>query len=104
MSTQSLVLQKIGRDNAGNYTCLASNDRGETTSPVVTLRVQCKFKTTNDYLAIIGSPFFNYFLSLFAIFCFSRASVQSERSVHHRSIVGRVGEGPMRGGRRSQRS
>lgn len=44
MSTQSLVLQKIGRDNAGNYTCLASNDRGETTSPVVTLRVQCKFK------------------------------------------------------------
>ncbi|KAF3429254.1 hypothetical protein E2986_00747 [Frieseomelitta varia] len=27
MSTQSLVLQKIGRDNAGNYTCLASNDR-----------------------------------------------------------------------------
>lgn len=43
MSTQSLVLQKIGRDNAGNYTCLASNDRGETTSPVVTLRVQCKF-------------------------------------------------------------
>lgn len=47
MSTQSLVLQKIGRDNAGNYTCLASNDRGETTSPIVTLRVQCKYKIIN---------------------------------------------------------
>lgn len=42
MSTQSLVLQGIGRDNGGNYTCLASNDRGETTSPIVNLRVQCK--------------------------------------------------------------
>ncbi|XP_076284192.1 sidestep III isoform X2 [Lasioglossum baleicum] len=55
MSTQSLVLQKIGRDNAGNYTCRASNDRGETTSPAVTLRVQfapvCKAKE----VAIIGA-------------------------------------------------
>ncbi|XP_014604552.1 PREDICTED: nephrin-like [Polistes canadensis] len=50
MSTQSLVLQSIGRDNAGNYTCLASNDRGETTSPVVRLRIQfapvCKTSPT----------------------------------------------------------
>ncbi|KAK2585637.1 hypothetical protein KPH14_010261 [Odynerus spinipes] len=50
MSTQSLVLQSIGRDNAGNYTCLASNDRGETTSPVVPLRIQfapvCKTSPT----------------------------------------------------------
>ncbi|XP_025154526.1 contactin-1a isoform X4 [Harpegnathos saltator] len=55
MSTQSLVLQSIGRDNAGNYTCLASNDRGETTSPIVTLRVQfapvCKMKE----VTIIGA-------------------------------------------------
>ncbi|XP_031825598.2 sidestep III isoform X2 [Nomia melanderi] len=55
MSTQSLVLQKIGRDNAGNYTCRASNDRGETTSPAVTLRVQfapvCKAKE----VTIIGA-------------------------------------------------
>lgn len=49
MSTQSLVLQKIGRDNAGNYTCLASNDRGETTSPIVTLRVQCKYEIYYKY-------------------------------------------------------
>ncbi|XP_070166329.1 protein turtle homolog A isoform X2 [Polyergus mexicanus] len=55
MSTQSLVLQGIGRDNAGNYTCLASNDRGETTSPIVNLRVQfapvCKLKE----VTIIGA-------------------------------------------------
>ncbi|TGZ45921.1 Turtle-like protein A [Temnothorax longispinosus] len=57
MSTQSLVLQGIGRDNAGNYTCLASNDRGETTSPIVNLRVQCKrvfpfsFSSTCDPVA-----------------------------------------------------
>lgn len=42
MSTQSLVLQKIKRDNGGNYTCLASNDRGETTSSIENLRVQCE--------------------------------------------------------------
>ncbi|XP_020289986.1 nephrin-like isoform X2 [Pseudomyrmex gracilis] len=55
MSTQSLVLQSIGRDNAGNYTCLASNDRGEATSPIVNLRVQfapvCKMKE----VTIIGA-------------------------------------------------
>lgn len=43
MSSQNLVLQKIKRENGGNYTCLASNDRGETTSSVVPLRVQCKY-------------------------------------------------------------
>ncbi|XP_078035253.1 sidestep III isoform X2 [Augochlora pura] len=55
LSAQSLVLQKIGRDNAGNYTCRASNDRGETTSPAVTLRVQfapvCKAKE----VSVIGA-------------------------------------------------
>lgn len=42
MSTKSLVLQSIGRDNAGNYTCVATNERGETTSPSVLLRIKCK--------------------------------------------------------------
>ncbi|XP_076765753.1 sidestep III [Xylocopa sonorina] len=55
MSTQSLVLQKIGRDNAGNYTCLASNDRGETTSPVVTLRVQFAPVCKTKEVSIIGA-------------------------------------------------
>ncbi|XP_014218538.1 synaptogenesis protein syg-2-like isoform X2 [Copidosoma floridanum] len=55
ISAQSLVLQKISRENAGNYTCLASNDRGETASPTVALRVQfapiCKSKD----VTIIGA-------------------------------------------------
>ena len=45
ISTQSLVLQKIKRENGGNYTCLVSNDLGETTSTVVNLRVQCEYDT-----------------------------------------------------------
>ncbi|KMQ92982.1 protein turtle a-like protein [Lasius niger] len=55
MSTQSLVLQGIGRDNAGNYTCLASNDRGETTSPIVNLRVQFAPVCTLKEVTIIGA-------------------------------------------------
>ncbi|KAK0081702.1 hypothetical protein PV325_011682 [Microctonus aethiopoides] len=52
MSSQNLVLQKINRENGGNYTCLASNDRGETSSTVVPLRVQfCKTKE----VTIIGA-------------------------------------------------
>ncbi|XP_046737249.1 protein turtle homolog A isoform X1 [Diprion similis] len=55
MSTKSLVLQSIGRDNAGNYTCVATNERGETTSPSVLLRIQfapvCKAKE----VTIIGA-------------------------------------------------
>ncbi|XP_024936549.1 nephrin isoform X2 [Cephus cinctus] len=55
MSTQSLVLQSIGRDNAGNYTCLASNDRGETTSPTVLLRVQFAPVCRTREVTIIGA-------------------------------------------------
>ncbi|KAI5706645.1 hypothetical protein M8J76_003360 [Diaphorina citri] len=47
LSTESLVLQKVSRHNSGRYTCQAVNDRGETSSHPVTLRVQyspvCKF-------------------------------------------------------------
>ncbi|KAG7204013.1 hypothetical protein KM043_001875 [Ampulex compressa] len=55
MSTQSLVLQRIGRDNAGNYTCLASNDRGETTSSIVALRVQFAPVCKTREVTIIGA-------------------------------------------------
>ncbi|KAI5747836.1 hypothetical protein M8J77_018995 [Diaphorina citri] len=41
LSTESLVLQKVSRHNSGRYTCQAVNDRGETSSHPVTLRVQC---------------------------------------------------------------
>ncbi|XP_033218272.1 B-cell receptor CD22-like [Belonocnema kinseyi] len=55
MSTQSLVLQSIGRDNAGNYTCLASNDRGETSSSAVALRVQYAPVCKTKEVTIIGA-------------------------------------------------
>ncbi|XP_008211195.1 hemicentin-2 isoform X1 [Nasonia vitripennis] len=55
MSTQSLVLQRIERKNAGNYTCLASNERGETTSPTVALRVQYAPICKNKEVTIIGA-------------------------------------------------
>ncbi|XP_053613674.1 hemicentin-2-like isoform X2 [Plodia interpunctella] len=40
LSTRSLVLQKVTRQEAGGYSCRAANTRGETSSDVVRLRVQ----------------------------------------------------------------
>ncbi|CAG7733914.1 unnamed protein product, partial [Allacma fusca] len=40
LSNQSLVLQLVTRKSAGNYTCVASNPIGATTSNVFQLRVQ----------------------------------------------------------------
>ncbi|CAG9789232.1 unnamed protein product [Diatraea saccharalis] len=40
LSTRSLVLQGVTREEAGGYTCKATNVRGETSSPKVKLRVQ----------------------------------------------------------------
>ncbi|XP_059610810.1 uncharacterized protein LOC132257796 [Phlebotomus argentipes] len=39
ISTRSLVLQHVARYHAGQYTCAAANDRGETQSSPVTLRI-----------------------------------------------------------------
>ncbi|XP_063218435.1 nephrin-like [Bacillus rossius redtenbacheri] len=40
LSTSSLVLQGVSRRQGGHYACSAANDRGETTSEPVLLRVQ----------------------------------------------------------------
>ncbi|VVC96424.1 unnamed protein product [Leptidea sinapis] len=40
LSTRSLVLQKVTRQEAGRYSCKASNSRGESSSESVRLRVQ----------------------------------------------------------------
>ncbi|KAG6452459.1 hypothetical protein O3G_MSEX007644 [Manduca sexta] len=40
VSTRSLVLQKVTRQEAGAYSCKAANSRGETSSEAVKLRVQ----------------------------------------------------------------
>lgn len=42
ISTRSLVLQRVARVHAGLYACSAANDRGETTSAMVNLRIRCK--------------------------------------------------------------
>lgn len=42
LSTRSLVLQRVLRHDAGEYSCLAANERGETASQPVQLRVQCE--------------------------------------------------------------
>ncbi|XP_012269309.1 protein turtle homolog A [Athalia rosae] len=55
VSTKSLVLQSISRDNAGNYTCVAANKRGETTSPGVLLRIQFAPVCKTKEITIIGA-------------------------------------------------
>ncbi|XP_058808984.1 hemicentin-2-like [Phymastichus coffea] len=55
MSTQSLVLQRIERANAGNYSCLASNDRGQTSSSQVALRVQFAPRCARKEVQLVGA-------------------------------------------------
>lgn len=42
-SNQSLVLQRVTKQSAGNYSCSAINAEGETVSNQLELRVKCKF-------------------------------------------------------------
>lgn len=41
-SNQSLVLQRVTKHSAGNYSCSAINAEGETVSNQLELRVKCK--------------------------------------------------------------
>ena len=55
MSTQSLVLQKVGRMSRGEYECQAVNSEGTTTSNPVNLNIMCKkifyiFWATNRFV------------------------------------------------------
>jgi hypothetical protein len=42
LSGESLVLQRVGRNRRGNYTCLVSNIEGDTLSNPVSLNIKCK--------------------------------------------------------------
>lgn len=45
-SNQSLVLQRVTRHSAGNYSCSAINAEGETVSNQLELRVKCKYNSS----------------------------------------------------------
>ena len=42
LSSGSLVLQRVTRRSAGNYTCVASNVEGDTSSNAVQLDIMCE--------------------------------------------------------------
>ena len=44
LNNHSLVIQDIRRQQAGKYTCTASNVEGDSESKPFHLNVQCKFK------------------------------------------------------------
>lgn len=65
LSTRSLVLQRVARQDAGSYTCRAANARGETVSQPVRLRVQCEYKYIY-YIYIMSSSIILHILKIHA--------------------------------------
>ncbi|XP_059219664.1 uncharacterized protein LOC106091693 isoform X2 [Stomoxys calcitrans] len=55
ISTRSLVLQRVARIHAGLYACSAANDRGETTSAMVNLRIRYAPVCSTNTLVVIGA-------------------------------------------------
>ncbi|XP_039282300.1 Down syndrome cell adhesion molecule-like protein 1 homolog [Nilaparvata lugens] len=55
ISTHSLVLQGVTRQHSGQYTCLAANERGETASQPVPLRVQFAPVCLTDEPGLVGA-------------------------------------------------
>ncbi|XP_066149395.1 protein turtle homolog A-like [Euwallacea fornicatus] len=55
VSGKSLVLQRVTRGQAGNYTCLAANSRGDTMSPIVELKVRYAPVCTEPEVTMIGA-------------------------------------------------
>ncbi|XP_072159855.1 kin of IRRE-like protein 3 isoform X2 [Bemisia tabaci] len=55
LSTHSLVLQGVNRKHGGSYTCLASNEQGETASQSLNLRVKFAPVCSQETPTIIGA-------------------------------------------------
>ncbi|KAM8705272.1 hypothetical protein ACLKA7_009694 [Drosophila subpalustris] len=55
ISTRSLVLQRVGRVHSGYYACSAANDRGETQSPLVNLRIRYAPVCSSSTVGVIGA-------------------------------------------------
>lgn len=60
-SNQSLVLQRVTRHSAGNYSCSAINAEGETVSNQLELRVKCKYRQF-QFLPVSIVVFLNIYL------------------------------------------
>ncbi|KAH8419175.1 hypothetical protein KR222_008061, partial [Zaprionus bogoriensis] len=55
ISTRSLVLQRVGRVHSGFYACSAANDRGETQSALVNLRIRYAPVCSTNIVGVIGA-------------------------------------------------
>ncbi|XP_052836272.1 LOW QUALITY PROTEIN: uncharacterized protein LOC128252530 [Drosophila gunungcola] len=55
ISTRSLVLQRVGRVHSGFYACSAANDRGETQSAPVNLRIRYAPVCSSSTITVIGA-------------------------------------------------
>ncbi|XP_053968368.1 uncharacterized protein LOC128869772 [Anastrepha ludens] len=55
ISTRSLVLQRVARVHAGLYACAAANDRGETQSSLVNLRIRYAPVCSTNTIIVIGA-------------------------------------------------
>ncbi|CRK88280.1 CLUMA_CG002059, isoform B [Clunio marinus] len=55
ISTRSLVLQRVGRNHSGMYACSAANDRGETQSSLVSLRIHYAPVCISSSVTIVGA-------------------------------------------------
>lgn len=60
ISTRSLVLQRVGRNHSGMYACSAANDRGETQSSLVSLRVHCEYSLQNIEFLLFRNVSFSW--------------------------------------------
>ncbi|XP_055848282.1 uncharacterized protein LOC129913564 isoform X2 [Episyrphus balteatus] len=55
ISTRSLVLQRVARLHAGLYACSAANDRGETQSALVNLRIRYAPVCSTTTVTVVGA-------------------------------------------------
>lgn len=57
VSNQSLVLQKVSRNRAGVYTCVGSNQEGDSDSNSVVLDVKCEYEKNLKNVMVLVENF-----------------------------------------------
>ena len=64
LSSGSLVLQRVRRRSAGNYTCVASNVEGDTASNPVKLNVMCESRILSAVVTHSSTHVIQYHLAM----------------------------------------